>query len=40
VWNFEGNINEVWKRIATCVKNIAKEVVDETKSSMPENKET
>jgi len=26
--------------MATCVKNIAKEVVSETKSSMPENKET
>jgi len=39
VWNVEGNINEVWKRMATCDKNIAKEVVGETKNIMPENKE-
>jgi len=36
VWNVEGNINKVWKRIATCVKNLAKKVVGETKNSMPE----
>jgi hypothetical protein len=36
VWNFEGNINKVWKRMETCVKNIG---VGETKISMPENKE-
>jgi hypothetical protein len=24
VGNVEGNINEVWKRMATCIKNIAK----------------
>jgi len=39
VWNVKGNINAVWKRMATCVKNIIKEVVGKTKSSMPENKE-
>nr|GFC92957.1 retrovirus-related Pol polyprotein LINE-1 [Tanacetum cinerariifolium] len=40
VWNVEGDINEVWGRMATCVKSIAKEIVGETKSSLPENKET
>ena len=34
------NINEVWRRMATCVKNIAKEVVGETKSRIPEHKQT
>jgi len=32
VWNVKGDINEVWRRITTCV-NIAKEVFGETKSS-------
>jgi hypothetical protein len=38
--NVEENINEVWNRMTTYVKNIAKEVVDITKYSIPENKET
>lgn len=33
-------INEVWKWMATCVKNIDKEVVGENKNSRPENKVT
>ena len=36
-WNVEGNIHEVWKKIATCVKNTAKEVIGETKSSKQGN---
>jgi hypothetical protein len=39
LWNIEGNINKVWKIMARCVKNIAKEVVGETKINRPENKE-
>jgi hypothetical protein len=39
VRNVEGNINEVWKIMATCVKNIAKEIISETNSNMPKNKE-
>lgn len=38
VLNVQGNINEVKKRLTTCVKN--KVDVGETKSSTPENKET
>lgn len=40
VQNFEGNINDVWKRIATSVKNTAKDMVGETKGSMTENEKT
>jgi len=40
LWNVEGNLNKVWSRIATCVKNIAKEVVGETRSSLSGNKKT
>lgn len=40
VWNVEGNLNYVWKRIAKWFKNTAKEIVGESKSCMPENKET
>jgi len=39
VWNVEENINDVWNRITTCVKNTAKEIVGES-SSMPVSKET
>jgi len=35
----EGNINDVWNIIATCIKNTAKEIVVENRSSMPKNKE-
>lgn len=30
VWNFEGKINDIWKKIVTCVKNTVKWVVAET----------
>lgn len=36
LWNVKEDINEVQKKIATCAKNIAKEVDDKTKSSLPE----
>jgi len=34
MWKVEGNINAVWKRIATCVKNI----LYSKKSGMPETR--
>jgi len=34
MWNVDGDRNEFWRRMATCVKIIAKEIVDETKSSL------
>lgn len=39
-WIVEGNIDDIWNRTATGVKNSTREVVDETKSSMPKNKKT
>jgi len=38
-WNVEENINHEWNRIATCVKNTAKVISGESRSSMPEYKE-
>jgi len=37
MWSVEGNINDKWNRMVTCVKNTVK-IVGERKSSMPENK--
>jgi len=37
IWNVEGNKNDVWNRIVTCVKNNVKAIVGK---SRPENKET
>jgi len=36
----EGDINEVWRRMAACVKNISNEIVGETKSRIAEKKES
>jgi len=35
-----GNINEVWNRIAIYVRDTAKEIVRESRSSMPKNEKT
>jgi len=40
MWKIEGNINNVWNMMATCVKDTAKEIFGVSRSSMPENKET
>ncbi|XP_050521633.1 uncharacterized protein LOC126894562 [Daktulosphaira vitifoliae] len=40
VWNVEGDINYVWNRFASYVTNTAKEIVGDSRSRMPENKET
>lgn len=39
IWNVEVNINEVWNRISNCIKNTTKEIVEKSRSCMPENKE-
>jgi len=38
VWVVEGNINQMWENATEGIKRVAKEVVSESRCSMPEKK--
>ena len=40
VWIVEGSINKMWENIAEGIKRVAKEVVSESRGSIPEKKQT
>lgn len=40
MWDVDRNINAIWKKVAEKDKRVAKEIVGESRDSMPENKQT
>lgn len=40
VWDLEKNINELWEKIPKCAKRVDKVVVNDNRTSMPNNKQT